>query len=349
MILAPTFLVDEDKCRTNIRDMAEKARRSGVIFRPHFKTHQSQEIGSWFKEEGVDRITVSSLTMAKYFADDGWQDITVAFPANFLEADLINELARTVTLNLIVVSTVTVKELNDRIQNEINIYVKIDIGYHRTGVAPDDVAGIDTILDEIDKGPHTTFKGFLGHAGHSYGSFGKNEITNIHEVSTAVLVEKKQRYLSRYPDLLLSTGDTPTCSVIDDFSMVDEIRPGNFVFYDLMQNQIGSCSLDQITVAMACPVVAIHKEREEIIIYGGGVHFSKDRLDTQKHGTIYGLAVENEGNGWGTPIDGVYLSKVSQEHGTIHAPASYIDSISVGDIVKILPIHSCLTADLYSS
>ncbi len=43
--------------------MAEKARINDVVFRPHFKTHQSHKIGQWFRNEGVNAITVSSIKM----------------------------------------------------------------------------------------------------------------------------------------------------------------------------------------------------------------------------------------------------------------------------------------------
>ncbi|MDD4646297.1 MAG: alanine racemase, partial [Bacteroidales bacterium] len=73
--------------------MAAKASRSGVIFRPHFKTHQSLTIGRWFREAGTRYITESSLVAAGYFASDGWNDITVAIPVNLREIDQINRLA----------------------------------------------------------------------------------------------------------------------------------------------------------------------------------------------------------------------------------------------------------------
>jgi len=66
-IKKPTLVLDENKCRSNIAMMAEKAKRSGVIFRPHFKTHQSVTIGNWFRDEGIENITVSSVTMASFF------------------------------------------------------------------------------------------------------------------------------------------------------------------------------------------------------------------------------------------------------------------------------------------
>ena len=88
MITKPTLCLDEAKCKTNIAFMAERAKNHDVTLRPHFKTHQCLEIGRWFKEKDITKITVSSLTMAKYFAEE-WDDITVAFPVNILEIDLI--------------------------------------------------------------------------------------------------------------------------------------------------------------------------------------------------------------------------------------------------------------------
>lgn len=46
--------------------MNSKANTHKAGFRPHFKTHQSLEIGSGFKETGIKKITVSSFTMAYY-------------------------------------------------------------------------------------------------------------------------------------------------------------------------------------------------------------------------------------------------------------------------------------------
>lgn len=103
-LVEPTLLLDKQKCLANINAMAERANRSNVIFRPHFKTHQSHEVGRWIRNAGVQKITVSSVKMADYFAEDGWTDITVAFPVNVHEKRRINELAEKITLNLLVVT-----------------------------------------------------------------------------------------------------------------------------------------------------------------------------------------------------------------------------------------------------
>ena len=82
-IARPTLLLDKARALRNIARIAEKTRRDGVRFRPHFKTHQSAEIGEWIRAHGVEAICVSSVEMAAFFADHGWRDIAIAFPVNF--------------------------------------------------------------------------------------------------------------------------------------------------------------------------------------------------------------------------------------------------------------------------
>ena len=318
-----------------------KAQKNGVQFRPHFKTHQSLEIGRWFKELGTDKITVSSLEMAEKFSGQ-WNDITVAFPVNILEIATINKLAEKIHLNLLIESTDTIEFLKKNLKHEVGFFIKIDVGYHRAGILPTDSGVIESILRIADMSSLLDFKGFLTHTGQTYVCRSKEEIRRTHQTSIAQLLALKEEY----PDAMLSIGDTPSCSVIDDFSAVDEIRPGNFVFYDLMQYCIGSCEISQIAVAMACPIVAIHKNRNEIVMYGGGVHFSKERLEDDEFGTIYGKVVEKKGNSWGNVIPGMYVKNLSQEHGIVAVPNSGISDYKIGDLLFILPVHSCMTANL---
>ncbi|MBS1519213.1 MAG: alanine racemase [Bacteroidetes bacterium] len=341
----PALLIDEKKCRENIRMMVAKARKHKVIFRPHFKTHQSLETGRWFRDEGVDRITVSSVEMAQYFSPE-WNDITIAFPVNIPEIDEINELAAKINLNILAESAETVSFLKENLRHKTGIFIKIDIGNHRTGLQPDNFSEINKILDISYSSEKLSFRGFLGHAGQTYHCRSADEIKDIQKKSLYIMEGLKKNFIIKYPDLLISTGDTPGCSICDKFSGTDEIRPGNFVFYDLMQLEIGSCIEEQIAVAMACPIVAVHKERGEIVIYGGGIHFSKDRIDDITVGTVYGRIAGKKGNGWGKIIPDMFLKSLSQEHGIVSAPAEEISGYKIGDILFVIPVHSCMTADI---
>jgi len=346
MITTPTLLLNEKICRQNIKNMAEKARTNNVVLRPHFKTHQSHEIGNWFRQEGTEKITVSSLRMARYFASDGWKDILVAFPVNILEIETINQLAAGIHLSLLVESVETVEFLQQNLKSAVSIYIKVDTGLHRTGVNWDDRNTLSEILEAVNKSGKTSFTGFLTHAGNSYMSRNISEIQAVYLESTSRMLSLKERFITEYPGLKISVGDTPSCSTVEDFSMVDEIRPGNYVFYDVSQTIIGSCAPGQVAVAMACPVVAVHKERNELVIYGGSVHFAKDNITDRSGITIYGRVVRDNGNGWGEMIEGSYLKSISQEHGVVKVPAVDFNDYKVGDIIKILPVHSCTTANL---
>ena len=210
-IITPTLLVDKSKVLANIQQMAAKAKRNGVQFRPHFKTHQSQEVGRWFRNLGVTAITVSSLKMAEYFAADGWLDITVAFPTNILEIDRINALAEKITLNLVVESTETITLLKNKVTHPINVFLKIDAGYHRTGIDFADTIYISQLLQQLHPAKNLHFSGFLAHAGHSYKARGAAEILEIHQQSKERLTTLKEFFLHHFPNLVLSVRDTPSC------------------------------------------------------------------------------------------------------------------------------------------
>lgn len=344
MITTPTLLLDEKRCRANIATMVNKAKRKQLVLRPHFKTHQSLEIGRWFKEHGVSCITVSSLEMAAYFAPE-WDDITLAFPVNILEIDTINTLAAKITLNLLVEDLGAVQFLQQQLTSPVGVFIKIDVGYGRTGVTPDQPERIDQLLDLLSKSNKLNFQGFLAHAGHTYKCRSKEAILAVHEAALAIMHQLRRRYQSKFPNLILSLGDTPSCSVAEDFTGIDEIRPGNFVFYDLTQARIGSNTPNQIAVAMACPVVAAHPDRRELVLYGGGVHFSKDRLQDEPEGTVWGRVVRSQGNTWGEVIPGMYLRSLSQEHGILVVPETEPFDYQVGDLIKVLPVHSCMAAN----
>jgi D-serine deaminase-like pyridoxal phosphate-dependent protein len=340
-ISKPTLIVSEKICRQNIQKMVEKAKCSGADFRPHFKTHQSADVGKWFREEGVSKITVSSVEMATYFSENGWDDITIAFPYNPLESNTINDLAKRVRLNVLIESEESLHHLNENVSEELGYFIKIDIGTGRTGITPENFEVLSKLKS---KNPEHKLKGVLGHAGHSYKKLNKVEAQSIYANGVALLQKAKKELGDE--TLIISYGDTPTCSLLEKFEEVDELRPGNFAFYDSIQAYYGSCSTENIAVCMACPVVAKHVDRNEIVIYGGGVHFSKDRIDNSD--SPFGTVVTLTSSGWET-CTSARFTRMSQEHGILSGSDEFVASIKIGDIIGILPVHSCLAADLQGS
>ena len=347
-VISPTFLLDKQRVLKNIEKMAGKAKASGTRFRPHFKTHQSAEIGNWFRDFGVEAITVSSLDMAKYFADHGWTDITVAFIVNLPEIDKINHLADRINLNLLVDSEQVLSDLEKRLQHPVGMWIKIDTGYHRTGVAWDDFDTIRSLAQKSTDSPRLTFKGLLTHAGHAYKAVYISEILKIHvDTLLRMAVGKEHLEMNGIETCEISIGDTPTCSLVDDFAGVDEIRPGNFVFYDLMQEKLGTCTDDQIAVAVACPVVGKYKDRNQIVVYGGAVHLSTASIPDKSGRQIFGYLTSLQDGTFGPINRKAPVISLSQEHGIIQVDENALRKIEIGDSVLVFPVHSCLTCNHY--
>lgn len=348
-ITKPTLIVDERKCKANISEMVAKAKKYQLELRPHFKTHQSIEIGRWFREFGLNKITVSSMDMALYFASDGWDDITVAFPVNWREINKITELGSKIKLNLLVESVETIEFLSSHLTSPAGVFIKIDTGYQRTGIPVAQAEYIGQVIHKINRSGFMKFKGLLVHNGHTYKAHSVDEIKEIHRNSLIQLADLKKSLSNLAQSIPVSIGDTPSSSICDQYEGISEIRPGNFVFYDLVQQQLGSCSYKNVAVSMACPVVAKHPGRRNIIVYGGGVHFSKEFLNDASGQKIYGRVVVYTESGWSEPIEECILSSVSQEHGIINASETLLKSVKIGDLIGVLPVHSCMTANLQSS
>jgi len=346
LITKPTLLLDKQKTLRNIERMIAKAAHSGVRFRPHFKTHQSAEIGGWFRERGVDAITVSSVDMARYFADHGWQDITIAFPVNLRQLPEINQLAKQIKLNLLVASLEVAEQLGSGITSAVDVWLEIDVGYQRTGLHWQNYEEITAVARTITQAHNLHLAGLLTHAGHSYAARSAKDIHAVYETTLARLQAGQISLRDMGIETAVSIGDTPSCSLIDTFEEVDEIRPGNFVFYDMMQAQIGACTLDDISVAVACPVIASYPQRGQIVVYGGAVHFSKERLLRNDGITSYGRLARLTQAGWQPLPAANYVTSLSQEHGIIQVEPYLLDRIKIGDLIVVLPIHSCLTANL---
>ncbi|WP_198677906.1 alanine racemase [Aliidiomarina shirensis] len=339
-ITGPQVLVDSRKSKRNIKRMQEKAESAGVDLRPHFKTHQSVTIGKWFGKPAETAIAVSSATMARTFADAGWNDILMAIPLNPRALPAYNRLAREVQLGLTIENADSLKTIA-RLLSPVDVYVEIDAGYGRTGISWREHESINLILEQARKMPQVRSLGLLLHAGNSYTMRGEHGIAQIHQESLQRLAELIENLSIPRSELRVSVGDTPTCSRMESFPGADEIRPGNYVFYDWQQQRIGACDWPDVALAVACPVIGIYPERNEVVVHGGAVHFSKDSV-TIDGKQIFGQVMHQTTNGWGSPIQGAQLVGVSQEHGKVRVPEGMLKELELGDLLIIVPAHSCL-------
>jgi D-serine deaminase-like pyridoxal phosphate-dependent protein len=333
-IVRPTLLVDRRRVLANLDLFAGRARAAGVRLRPHVKTHQSPAIAGWQRAAGSPAITVSSLEMAAYFAGHGWDDITLSLLVNPREHDAIVALARRVTLGVIVDRPEVVSAL----AGPLRVWIEVDVGHGRTGLLWDNAAGLRETFAAIAAAPGLAFAGLLTHAGQSYAGDARAVFA-----STRERMQQARRTTGGAGEI--SVGDTPSGFAEPDWRGVDEMRPGNYAFCDIMQVHAGVCADDQVACAVACPVVATYADR--VVVHGGAVHLAKERLEDAR-GPWYGELLTLDDAGFGALQRARRVTGLSQEHGVI-AGLGLDDELRPGDVVLIAPVHSCLTCEQFAA
>lgn len=340
----PQAIVFENNCRKNIKTMADKAFKWNAHFRPHFKTHQSIEIGRWFRDANVSGITVSTPQMAEYFIEHGWDDITIGFPFYPGQIEALNRLSDRCHFRLFVHDPDHVNALSNTMKNNVSVMIEIDAGYNRSGVSAENSDQIKFIIEETQKSNKVNFHGFYIHDGNTYNVQGKEAVQKIIERNLRAFKNLKRVF----PKARFCLGDTPSSSLLTDLGEIDELSPGNLVFYDLMQINIGSCGYNDIGLLVKAPVAQKKPGSDECIIHGGAVHFSKDRL-TINGNVTYGQPVVLHLDGTIEKIEHTSLIALSQEHGTIKGLRALKKAYGVDKLTEVwvCPVHSCLTANLF--
>ena len=344
-IKTPSLLLDLARVKQNAAAMSEMAKQNDVKLRPHVKTHKCIDVAKLQTTAPYDGVTVSTLAEARAFSQGGFTDVTYAVPiesGKFTEAIELRLLGT--KLNLLTDDAATVALLDKAAGNagvRFTVFVKIDVGTHRCGVEPDSSEAI-AIPQQITDSENLNFAGILTHAGHSYDVCTKEEILDIARHERDAMVDLADRLRSGGIEVpCVSIGSTPTMAHVDHLKGIDEIRPGNYIFFDNFQATLGSCKLDDTALTVLAAVIHRDARRLRIVVDAGAIALSKDRGPTHLDSNCgYGRVLDVDGHDTGMHVTGM-----SQEHGIIQAENDETFSrFPVGSRVRILANHSCLTA-----
>lgn len=344
-VKTPSLVLDVERTRRNAQRISRVAVENGVRLRPHIKTHKCVEVARLQTEGHFGGITASTLAEVRAFAANGFSDITYAVPiesGKFTEA--IEIVKGGTKLNLMTDDIETTRQLDHTAANsgaKIDLFLKVDCGYHRCGVEPDDPAALQ-IARTLSDARNLRFAGILTHAGHSYHGSSKEQIRSIAVYERDVMREFAESLKRDGIDVpTVSIGSTPTITHIDHLGGIDEIRPGNYIFFDTTQATLGSCGIEDCALSVLSAVTHVSRTHKKIIVDAGAIAMSKDRGAVDIDAACgYGRVVDLEGNDLG-----LRLNSLSQEHGEMHVTdENLFDRLTVGSRVRILANHSCLTA-----
>lgn len=348
-IETPAIVLDRERLSQNISRVQQIGDNHRLAVRPHIKTHKCIELARLQLEAGASGITASKTSEALVFIEAGVPSVTVAFPVieSYKACRLVEAAdARNCDLNFIADNEHTLEAIERAVGTEggsVGIYIKIDVGLGRVGLKPD-AENLVSLAHLVAASPCLEFRGLLSHAGHCYAAAGREAVREVAESERHQLLAARARLRRsglEVPEL--SVGSTPTVLAGSNFDGLREIRPGNYVFFDLTAVRLGVASLTEVSFSVLASVVSVN-ERYAIIDAGSKV-LSSD-LGPHGAGSIrgYGRAFPIDIDISDTTVDSSLLvEKLSEEHGFVRHEGALLQ---IGSRLRVVPNHSCPVANL---
>ena len=220
----------------------------------------------------------------------------------------------------------------------LDVLIKVDVGFHRCGIDPDEHAL--EFIQRVAALPGLRLRGLLSHAGHGYLASSDDELRGVAHREAEILTSLRERATKAGIQLEeLSVGATPTLRFSAAERGLTELRPGNYVYFDRTQLALGSASLDDCALTVLSSVVTQHDGR--IILDAGSKTLTNDQARGITAAPGYGAILTADGSAFD---DRLTIERLSEEHATVRVTGA--TALKPGDRVRVVPNHSCVVSNL---
>lgn len=358
-LATPSVLLERSRVEANLSRMQQLADVNGVALRPHTKTHKSIRLASWQRELGAVGITVAKVGEAEVYAKAGFDDIRIAYCTVGTEKwERIANLAKTCRISFCVDNANVVRAASKVFEAAgvvVPVLIEIDSGYGRCGLfwESDDAVELARVIEEQ---AGLSFGGILTHAGDSYRG-PASEMESREQALRRVSISERDRMLAVGARLaaaalkpaVISVGSTPSMRYFEnreyDGLRVTEIRPGNYIFNDLTQYELGVATLQQCAQTVLATVVSLHRESdgsERFFLDAGKKVMTSDPAFGRPGfgGLLYNARAM-------VLLPHATINALSEEHGWVSVPGGA--TVEVGDRMRLVTNHSCVVMNTQRS
>lgn len=344
----PAVLIERPRLFANIDRMQAAATRRGIRLRPHAKTHKSPTIARWQIERVAIGVCCAKLGEAETFADAGIDDIRIPYPLQPVNADRLMDLARRVRVSFIVDHLATARAWSHAMASAgrvADVLVKVDVVFHRCGIDPNVPQAVEFVRG-VAALPGLRFLGLLAHAGHGYHASSEMHAEQIAKDEVHILTSIAAALRDAGVAVgEISAGATPTARYSLAQDGLTEYRAGNYVFFDRTQVGLGAATFDDCALTVLARVVS-KPAADRIILDSGSKTLSSDGArgftPMPGHGTVFRDLLAQPGQ---QPDGDLIVERLSEEHATVRV-ASGTTTLEPGDLVRVLPNHACVVANL---
>ncbi len=240
----PALVIDLDAFERNIEKMADHCRASGIWLRPHAKTHKCAEIARQQILAGAIGQCCASLDEAEMLVGAGISSVLVTSPtvADGAIRQLLTLNAACPGLMAAVDSRQTVDTLAQAAFDAgqtLKLVVDIDIGHHRTGIAPGEPAC--ALASAIARSPSLEFAGIQGYAGHLMHLADREErqTRSAAALDLLRLTRDQLRGMGLAPGTITG-GGTGSFDIDPAQQVLTELQAGSYIFMDRQYNEVWS-------------------------------------------------------------------------------------------------------------
>lgn len=331
-IETPALVVDLDPFGRNLVRMADATK--GVRLRPHAKSHKCATIAKAQIARGAVGICCQKTDEAAAFVEAGIRDVLVTnevvAPAKIAR---LADLARRATIGVLVDALSGVARLSDAATHAgttLDVYIEVDVGAHRCGVAPGPPAL--ALARATAAAPGLRFRGLQAYQGAAQHL--RDPAARRAAIAQAVTDARSTRELIVGAGIRCDTvtgAGTGTWQHERDSGVYEELQPGSYVFMDADYGRnIAEASdlrfeqsLYVLTSVMSTPAA------DRAIVDAGLKAFSFDSGPPLVHARA-----------------GVEYVKASDEHGVLRIAAD-APPIASDERIWLVPGHCDPTVNLY--
>lgn len=235
-VLSPALLFYKDLI---CRNLAEALRIAGspARLRPHVKTHKTREIVRLELEAGVTKHKCATIAEAEMLADCGALDVLLAYPMvgpNCIRLARLAQAFPGCRFSVVADHPDSLQQLSVAMsghQQQVDVLLDIDVGQHRTGIAPNDDA--IKLYELTARLPGVQPGGLHVYDGHNHQESLADRIVAVEQQLKPVLalretLEKKGLSVPRFV-----AGGTPTFPVFANMDIPGlECAPGTCILHD---------------------------------------------------------------------------------------------------------------------
>lgn len=335
-LMTPAALVDLDRMEQNLTRMADYARTHDLALRPHAKTHKSGHIARLQLASGACGLTVATILEAETMMAVSADLLLAHPPVGDAKLRRMIQVAKHVKLTVALDSAEAlagVAQAAERGRVEIGVLVELDVGMRRVGVT--DPAETVALARAIAAEPALQFRGLAFYPGHIREPVAEQGAA-LQRLGATLADHLSALQAAGFEPAIVSGGSTPTAFATHEVAGLTEFRPGTYVFNDRTTSTIGACAWEDCAYTVLATVISI-AVAGQAVVDAGSKALSREELRAP-HAAGFGALLDRPE---------VTVVSLSEEHGILDVRDTDWQP-RIGDRVRIVPNHVCVSVNLHS-